>query len=530
MRVVSIAEMRQLEKDAEENMTLSSLMLMENAGIGAAEIISKILSKQVQATDPEILIFCGRGKNGGDGLVVARQLLARGGKVRVFLMHEKSAFGGEALQNLTILEKQKAKLTVVQSPAVVQEYFQSAAVKPFIVIDALLGTGISRPVEGVYFETIQCINRYADILISLDVPSGIDADTGAVLGTCIHATHTITFGYPKIGHYLLPAASRRGVLYDVPLSFPAQWDQQGDKVLLTESTTAPLLRERDRFGHKNSFGHCLFIGGSPGRLGAVVMASQAALKMGSGLVTVASWPESYPSLENKLPTEVMNFKISKEGDEYYVPKPGLNSFSSIIVGPGLGVSDEVAALLKQLIKQYTGALVLDADALNVLAEYRLQDLLFKRVQPTVLTPHPGEMARLLGVEKSLVVEKPIQCVRQAVESTTATVVLKGATSFIHSAEGVTWINHYPNDGMATAGSGDVLAGMIGGLMGQGMSAIDASKLGVYLHSLAGRVAAEQFGHRSMTAGGIIESIGSAFKMLSTYERPCSLSEFYVELV
>ena len=519
MRVVSTEEMRDLEKVASDDLNLSSLMLMENAGIGAAEIISKILSQRYPGVDPEVLVFCGRGKNGGDGLVVARQLLARGGRVRVFLMHKKEDHTGETAHNLSILERQKAKIVQVPTAAVVEEYFQSAASRPFVVVDALLGTGISRPIEGAYFDTVQSINRHADTLISLDVPSGTDANNGSLWGSSAQATHTITFGYPKIGLYQMPAASKRGRLYCVPLSFPSTWGDQGDKRLLNESNTATLLQSRDRFGHKNSFGHTLFIGGSPGRLGAVVMASQAALKMGSGLVTVASWPESYPSLENKLSPEVMNFKISKESGEFYVPKPGLNAFSSIVAGPGLGVSEEAAQLLQQLIKLYTGALVLDADALNILAEFKLQNLLLKRVQPTVLTPHPGEMARLLGVDKNVVVEQPIHCVRQAVEATTATVVLKGATSFVHSAEGITWINHYPNDGMATAGSGDVLAGMIGGLMGQGMSAVDSAKCGVFLHSLSGKAAAERFGHRSMTAGSIIENISTAFATLAEFQSP-----------
>jgi NAD(P)H-hydrate epimerase len=325
---------------------------------------------------------------------------------------------------------------------------------------------------------------------------------------------------------LAPGAVRRGKLYHVDLGFPRAWDKEGDKLLLTHENTAPLLQQRDRFGHKNSFGHCLLIGGSPGRVGAIVMASNSCLKMGTGLVTVASWEDSYPAIEAKLSAEIMNFKIAKEGEEYHVPKPGLSAFSSIVVGPGLGMRDEGAAMLRQLLTHYSGPLVIDADGLNIIAENKFHELIAKRRAPTVLTPHPGEMSRLIDASKEQVVEAPIACVREAVERTGAIVVLKGATTLIHSTEGKTLFNHYPNDGMATAGTGDVLAGMIGGLLGQKMSALDATRLGVYVHTLAGKFAAEALGHRAMTALDIIGNAHVAFRDLRGYEtrkvtEPCT---------
>lgn len=518
MRIVTNDEMRQLDETAVNTIGIPSEILMENAGLEAARLISQTCVRKKY--EGEVLIFCGKGKNGGDGLAVARRLIANGHRVRVFLLHSIDEYAGESAMNLNILKNLKAKVSVADTPAVIEEYFKSA-VPPFIVVDAILGTGIKRDVEGLYYDSIEIINRYADEVISLDIPSGIVGDSGRLAGTSIHATSTISFGYPKLGHFLAPGAARRGKLYHVDLGFPRGWAKEGDKFLLTHESIAPLLQSRDRFGHKNSFGHCLLIGGSPGRVGAIVMASNSCLKMGTGLVTVASWEDSFPALEMKLSAEIMNFKITRESgnenEEFYVPKPGLSAFSSMIIGPGLGLRPDGGEVLRRLLQGYPGPLVIDADGLNLIAEYKFHDLIAKRQAPTVLTPHPGEMSRLLGTGKESIVDDPVACVKEGVERTGAIIVLKGATTLIHSTEGHTWFNHYPNDGMATAGSGDVLAGMIGGLLGQRMSPLEATRLGVYAHSLAGKFAAEHLGHRAMTALDIIGNIHLAFRDLRQHE-------------
>jgi NAD(P)H-hydrate epimerase len=505
--------MRALDETAVRDVGIPSPILMENAGLEAARLISRHCRERDYTG--EVLIFCGKGKNGGDGLVVARRLLSNGHRVRVFLLHDVSEYIGEAATNLTILRNQRAKLSVVESPAVLEDYFKSA-VPPYIAVDAMLGTGLKRDIEGIYYDVVELVNQHVAETFALDIPTGVMGDSGRVAGTSILATATISFGYPKLGHFLAPGATRRGKLYHVDLGFPRPWAREGDKFLLIHENTAGLLQKRDRYGHKNSFGHCLLVGGSPGRLGAIVMASNSALKMGTGLVTVASWEDSYPSLEVKLSSEIMNFRITREGDGFAVPKPGLSNFSSLVVGPGLGMRDDGGDMMRQLLKTYPGPLVIDADGLNLIAEHKFYDLVTKRMQATVLTPHPGEMARLLQTSKEQVIEDPGAAVREAVERTGAIVVLKGATTLIHSSEGVTWYNHYPNDGMATAGSGDVLAGMIGGLLGQRMHAMEATRLGVYLHSLAGKFAAEHSGHRAMTAPDITENIRFAFRELRDY--------------
>lgn len=519
MRIVSNEQMRNLDADAITKVGIPSIVLMENAGVEAARIITKLFENK--SSHQEILIFCGKGKNGGDGLVVARHLIKSGQKVRIFLVHPESEYKAEALQNLQILKNQRAKITWLESVRMLVEYFQSAP-GPFYTVDALLGTGLSRSLQGIYYDVVEALNKYADEIVALDIPTGVDGDSGKVAGTSILATATISFGFPRLGHFLAPGAAKRGRLFHVDLGFPRTWLKEGDSFLLTHGNTASLLQSRDRYGHKNSFGHCLLIGGAPGRLGAIVMAGTSCLKMGTGLVTVASWKESFPQLEIKLPSEIMNFRIHRDGTEYVVPKPGLSAFSSVVVGPGLGQEAEGAELMKQLLRSYSGPMVIDADGLNLVAEHKLWELLAKRRETTVLTPHPGEMARLLDVTKDKVLDDPMGAVREAADKTGAIVVLKGATTLIYATNNTTWLNHYPNDGMATAGSGDVLAGIIGGLLGQRMSGIDATRLGVFLHSLSGKFAAEQFGHRAMTALDIIDNLKWAFKDLREFQSTSSI--------
>jgi NAD(P)H-hydrate epimerase len=516
MRVVRQKEIKNLDQIAIDNIGMPSLVLMENAGLQAAKVIHERC--QTLQYNGEIVIICGRGKNGGDGLVVARHLQSYGHKIRVFLMDGPIQYRDECGVQLNILKNMKLKITVIESVNVLREYFDKLN-PPFFVVDAILGTGIDHTVEGLYFDVIETINENANYVFSLDIPSGVHADTGEVMGTAVQANETISFGFPKLGHFLYPGAVKRGILYNIDLTYPVVWRNQGDLELLTLENTASLLKLRDPYGHKNSFGHCLLVGGSQGKLGAIALASQACLKMGTGLVTVASWEDSFPILEAKLPSEIMSIRLTKteDGSAIKVPEPGYSLFSACVIGPGLGLRKDGAIVLRQALSEFPGPMVIDADGLNIVGDYKLYSLIQNRQKPTVLTPHPGEMARLLGVSKQEVVKDPINALKQAVELTGAVVVLKGATTLLSSVDGKIYLNHYPNDGMATAGSGDVLAGMIGGILGQGLSGLEAAKLGVYLHSLAGKYAALAFGPRAMTSGDIIHSIKDAFKELREYQ-------------
>ena len=514
LRICSTQEMREIDAYAESEFDLDSALLMENAGRAASQIILEKFPKAGNSS--EILVFAGKGRNAGDAFVAARRLMCLERNVRIFHLASEDQYMGATLKNFSILKKMNAKLTYIDAIADLQEFLRNSN-GPYLIIDGIFGTGLKLGVEGLFHDVVETINELNTDVVSLDIPSGVSGDTGDIHGTCISAALTISFGFPKLGHFLPPGAPRRGELINVDISLPAKFRKEGKTFLLTKSPMSALLKERDRYGHKNSFGHTLLIGGSPGRIGAIVMAARASHKMGTGLVTAATWPDSFESLSNKMPPETMGFPLHLSGPEYQVDKSQLPHYSSIVVGPGLGLRAEGKNLLQALLENYRGPIVIDADALNLISDHHLYEHLTNRRAPTVLTPHPGEMARLLGVSKDEVMRSPVECIQKTIALTHSIVLLKGAATLISSPDEVLYLNHYPNDGMATAGSGDVLAGMIGGLLGQNVNPFSGTLLGVYLHSLAGDFAAKTYGHRSMTAPDIIENIGQAFKDLKSTE-------------
>lgn len=520
MRVTTSTEMREIDRIAEEEYGIAPEILMENAGRSAAQILLEHFP--TAGTETEILVFAGSGNNAGDAFVAARRLIGLGRRVRIFYIEPSNKYPASVERNFKILEKIGAKLTLIDQIGSVEAFLAQAS-GPFTVVDGLLGTGLKGDLVGLYADVVEVINQMkAREVLSLDIPTGVSGDTGIIHGNAVQATVTVSFGFPKLGHFLPPGAAKRGSLINVDISLPYHFRAEGDQFLLLRSPLAALLKERDRYGHKNSFGHTLLIGGTPGRTGAIEMASRACHRMGTGLVTVATWEDCFEGLMQKLASETMAVPLKTEGKDYELYRQAIPTYSSIVVGPGLGLRPEGKKILGDLLAGYQGPMVLDADALNLVADYGMHDLLVARKAPTVLTPHPGEMARLLGLSKEEVMRDVIKSLKAAVEKTHAIVLLKGAATLIGSPDRPIYVNHYPNDGMATAGSGDVLAGMIGGLLGQKMEASEATFLGVYLHSLAGGIAAESKGHRSMTATDIIENIANAFKEIKT-DRDSKLS-------
>lgn len=519
LRICSSVEMRELDRIADQEYGLDATLLMENAGRAISQIILERFPLAGKRT--EILVFAGKGNNAGDAFVVARRLLGLNRRVRVFHLETESGYKDAALRNFQILKRLKAKMVFLETAAELQEFFANSP-GPFTVVDGILGTGLKGDLEGIFYDIVEQVNSIrAEEVVSIDIPTGVNGDTGAVSGTSIQAALTVSLGFPKLGHFLPPGAGRRGELVNVDICLPSRFRKEGDKFLLMKSPLGESLKERDRYGHKNSFGHTLLIGGSPGRIGAIAMAARACHKMGTGLVTVATWQDCFSALQMKLPNETMVLPIHTSGPEYEVYKKGLSSslYSSVIVGPGMGLRPEGRQVVEELLTLYRGPVLLDADALNIVADHKLHSILTNRKGPVVITPHPGEMARFLGMEKEAIVRDPVKVVLEAVAKTHATVLLKGAATLISSPDEVLYLSHYPNDGMATAGSGDVLAGMIGGFLGQGMESLQATLLGVYCHSLAGDFAAKAFGHRSMTAPDIIENISHALKDIKIIPEP-----------
>jgi hydroxyethylthiazole kinase-like uncharacterized protein yjeF len=508
MRVVTSREMRDLDALATTKHKIPAIVLMENAGLRAAEIIAARHLELGFRT--EILVFAGKGKNGGDALVVARQLLAMGKKVRVFLTNGFEDYKDEAKQNLDILLQQKIRPIVLDQVGPLEEFFNSAA-GPFLCVDGLVGIGFRSPLAGLFADIVDILNAKTDYVVALDIASGVDATTGQVVGQAIYANLTISFGFAKLGHFIAPGAIHRGELKVIDISLPPAFHREGSIHALAKNNVAPLLKRRDRYGHKNSFGHTLLLGGSKGKLGAIAMAGRACLRVGTGLVTVVTWEDAYEQLLARVEDELMCLPLDFEEKRYTENRDALFHYSSVVVGPGMGKGERSEKVISDFIDYFHGPLVIDADGITILAKDSIRQKLHGRKSPTILTPHPGELSRLLGVSKKEVVENPKEMVERAAEETNAIVLLKGATTFICAGDGHVYLNHYPNDGMATAGSGDVLAGIIGGIVGQQrMDPLDAVCLGVYLHSLAGDFAAQRLGHRSMTASDIISHLGDSF--------------------
>ncbi len=509
MRITTSLEMREIDRIAEVEYGIDPLLLMENAGRAASQIILE--NYPDAGTGTEILIFAGKGNNAGDAFCVARRLTGIGRKVRVFYIEPPTQYPPSVQKNFDILKKLGTKMTRLDSIENF-ENFLAQAPGPFTVIDGLLGTGLKGNLEGLYFDLVEAINKMNPReVVALDIPTGVSGDTGNIHGTAIQADLTVSFGFPKLGHFLPPGAAFRGKLVNVDISLPNRFRTEGEQFLLLREPLMRLMTERDRYGHKNSFGHVLLIGGSRGRIGAIDMASRAAHRIGTGLVTVATWPDAYDILMIKVPSETMSVPIAFEGKDFETYLQQLPTYTSVVCGPGLGTRPEGKRLMQELLANYPGAMVLDADALNLIGDHKMHSLLQQRKSPTVLTPHPGEMARLLGISKEEVTQNPIECLKRAVDLTHSIVLSKGAATLISSPDQRVFLNHYPNDGMATAGSGDVLAGMIGGLLGQKMDPLEATQMGVFLHSLAGAKAAEELGHRSMTAYDIIRNISHAIQ-------------------
>lgn len=510
MRICTRDEIRQLDEKSMTQFSIRPELLMEIAGARATEIFLKYRPNAGFKTP--VILITGMGNNGGDAMVIARHLVGLGRKSHVFLIGSADLLRTPNTDHWKTLKQLGVPATEVSHIQTLSSFFEQNP-GPHDVIDGLLGTGMQGSTSGVYYDVIEAAQKHAGFVFALDLPSGVDANTGQVAGRAFRADITASFGFPKLGHFFAPGAELRGKLVNLSLSYPPQLTSSSAIRLLRDSEVAKLLTQRDRYGHKNSFGHTLVIGGSLGKVGAISLSAKACHKMGTGLVTAATWLEVWPTLMSRVSDETMTFgleDIEKSSDRAHEL---LSPFSSVVLGPGLGTDARAKKLLEAILETYRGPIILDADALNLVAQHGYLSRLKELKVPCIMTPHPGEMSRLLKIDKQEIVERPLEAIQQAMDLTHATVVLKGAVTLVGSVGSPMYLNHYPNDGMATAGTGDVLAGMLGGLVGQGMAPASAALLGVYLHSLAGDLAAQTKGHRSMTAGDIIGNIGNAFQTL-----------------
>lgn len=515
MKVVSADEMREIDRRAIEEYGIPGIVLMENAGRAAADAIEDML---IQDEIDSVLIIAGKGNNGGDGFVAARHLINRGVDSSVLLIGKVSEVKGDARINLDIALKMGIEVREVTADiSIVEDEIRSAE----LLVDALFGTGLSKEVGGFYAEVIEAINMSDLPVISLDIPSGLDASTGRVLGLSVEADTTVTFCLPKIGTILHPGADYVGdlILADIGAPEDLCCDRSLKTSLILQDDVAEVLLPRDEDSHKGSYGHLLVVAASKGKTGAATLAAHAAMRGGAGLVTVAAPASLNDILENKL-TEVMTEPISEEEDGFFLQRAAkkilkeLEGKSALLIGPGISRQDETGLMIRELMANLSTPTVVDADALWHLSG--ALELIQDSKAPLILTPHPGEMARLLNVSVAEVQADRLAISRSFAAEHGCYLILKGARTIIASPSGEAFINTTGNAGMASGGTGDVLAGLIGSLLCQGCSPLEASIAGVWIHGMAGDKAAEEKGEAGVIASDIIRKMPVVMRDISSF--------------
>ncbi|TET86385.1 NAD(P)H-hydrate dehydratase [Candidatus Aerophobetes bacterium] len=515
MKLVTSEEMRRIDKKAIEEIGIPSIVLMENAGLKVADAIER---KYGPLKEKYVYIFAGSGNNGGDGMVVARHLFNQKVKAKIFLLAEKKNIKGDAATNLAITEKMGIPMREITSPAFMESLEKELA-KADIVVDALLGTGAKGAPRGLMKKVIDLINKHSKNTVAVDIPTGVDADRGEVRGEAIKAEYTVSLAYPKRGLYLYPGMDYAGEIEIADIGIPT--GLEGDKInceLLTLAGISKKLFFRKPSSHKGSFGHLLVIAGSPGMTGAASLTALSALRVGAGLVTLGIPEDLNPILETKL-TEVMTLPLPQSKDKTLC-KEGfekIKDFSqkckAMAIGPGISSTKQTKELISTIIDQLDIPLVIDADGINVLAGEL--SLLKKYKASLIITPHPGEMSRLVGASVEEIQKDRIGFTMALARRIGAIVVLKGARTVIASKEGNSWVNLTGNPGMATGGSGDILTGIIGGLLTQKLSCLEAAKTGVYLHGYAADLAAQKKGEISLIASDTLETIPEATRRIKS---------------
>lgn len=519
MRLVRAAEMRQLDQEAIHRFEIPGLILMENAGLSILQAVLDLFWDH-RPEGKSALIVAGPGNNGGDGLVVARHLYNRGAKVEIFLTALPESYQGDAAVNLRIVTAMGIPYKVFDEGAV--NTLQGAIERADLIIDALFGTGFRGVPQEPLATLIRIINQSGKPVLAVDLPSGLEADTGRVAGPCIKARCTVTMGMPKIGLFLDPGAEYAGEVLVGDISFPPELrdEKAGGFTLLDQRTVAKYLPLRLPTHHKGNYGHVAVIGGTRGYTGAATLASNGALRSGAGLVTAVVPASLYAIAAAKL-TEAMTFPAPDADGGFSVSALAalddlLSRATVLAVGPGLGQHPETAVFLKDLLTRVDLPTVIDADALNLLAkdkslllDPRYQD----RRKNWVLTPHPGEMARLLEMSISSVQEDRLGNAGRASREWGVTVVLKGARTVIAAPDGEVLINPTGNPGLATGGTGDVLTGLIAGLLAQGLTPVQAAGAGVFIHGWAADRIASRKGMPGLIAGDLLEEIPYVLKDL-----------------
>lgn len=505
--VVTAQQMKQLDRQAIENWGISGLVLMENAGQGVVASLSQELPDfRLQ----KFLIICGRGNNGGDGLVVARHLYNRGVRVDCVVLGRIDQLKGDALANARILLNAGFPIQELSDARELTRSIKESSV----IVDAIFGTGLTAPPAGIYSQAIELINQSSAYVVSIDIPSGVNADTGELLEPAVRADLTVTMALPKIGLLLYPGKRCCGKVIVVDIGIPKNLLSQGSETFLVD---AEFVREnlppRAPDGNKGSFGTSLLICGSRGYTGAACLAAMAAVRAGAGLVRLA-YPQSLsPIIESRILEPVKHpLPETPEITLGLEALPILLKLSAdadaVAIGPGISTNAETRNLLTQLIPNLKKPLVIDADGINNLAGQL--EIINQAHAPVIMTPHPGELARLIRIPPSEINRHRVQIAREFARQHQIILVLKGAPTVIAAPDGRVFINPTGNSGLATGGTGDVLTGLITGLIAQGAQPLNAAITAVFLHGRAGDLAAQQLSEYSLAAEDLLDYLPQTF--------------------
>ncbi len=514
MKVAYVSEMRKMDETAVKKYGIDELLLMENAG----NAVFFAIEKETNIRNNKFLVLAGSGNNGGDGMVVARKLRSNGAEVNFCLLSEEKRLKGITKKNFQILKKIGIPIKIKPTYREIDNRLKDSD----IVIDAMLGTGLSGEVRGVYKKAIEFVNKSGKKIISVDIPSGINGNTGKVMGIAVKSDITVTFGLPKIGNLNYPGYEHWKKLFLSHISFPPEL--YNDESIKTSINYPLTLKERGADTHKGSFGKCLFISGAKKYLGAPYFSAMSFLKTGGGLSYLAT-PKSISSSIGKKGKELV-FLPQKETEMGSISKDNLKDlikFSEdvdfVIMGPGLSLEEETQNLVRSLTEKIKKPLLIDGDGLTALKDNL--DVLKKRKNLTVLTPHPGEFIRLFGGKMKETKINRVQVTQEKAAEYGCFIVFKGANSLIGCPDGEVFINITGNSGMATAGSGDVLTGIIPAMFkvvpgdNEKKRFKNAVRIGVLIHGLAGDLAAEKKGKDGVTATDILNSIPKAIKLYRT---------------
>jgi NAD(P)H-hydrate epimerase len=510
MKVVTGETMQQMDRRTIDELGISGLTLMENAGRSCVDAIIAEFGTKKSA-----VVVAGKGNNGGDGFVIARLLAAQGWQVHVYLLCHPEEVGGDAAVNLQLVDV--PLITVCAEPGTLKPHLKAFDTTG-VIVDAILGTGLKSEVRGIYAEAIELVNAAKAPVFAVDIPSGVDAATGKILGIAVRADRTVTFAAAKLGTILYPGAELCGRLTVAHIGIPEVVVSEAPGVeFIDRAAAGRLLKPRKRQTHKGQCGHCLIVAGSTGKTGAAAMAANSAVRAGAGLVTVAVPATLNPIMEVKT-TEPMSQALSDGGSGFL----GSDAFDAIMaaiagkevlaIGPGLGTTPETSALVCHVVSEAPLPLIIDADGLNALAA-QPDALALRKAADVILTPHPGEMARLAGVTVTEVERDRIGIAREFSSKYQVFLLLKGARTVIAAPNGDVAINGSGNPGMASGGMGDVLTGILAALVAQGYSPFAACCLGAFIHGFSADLVAAEKGEIGISAVDVQEMLPFAFKKL-----------------